>query len=155
MIKPPDFPWNGGCRCGLVRLRITAPPLLTMACHCTGCQRMSASAFSLTMAVPTDGFAVVAGATVLGGIHDPRVHHHHCDHCKTWMFTRMEPDLGFVNVRATMLDEARWFEPFIESWWSEALPWASTGARHRYQGFPPMEDYPRLTQEFAAHLGSR
>ncbi len=27
-----------------MRFQITAPPLLTMACHCTGCQRMTASA---------------------------------------------------------------------------------------------------------------
>lgn len=55
-----QLPWTGGCRCGRVRIRITAPPMLTTACHCTDCQRMSAS-----------------------------------DH--------------FVNVRPTMLDDARWF----------------------------------------------
>ncbi len=150
MGQRPALPWDGGCRCGRVRFRITAPPLLTMACHCTGCQRMSASAFSLSVAVPAAGFAVVTGTTVIGGIHDPHVHHHHCDHCKSWMFTRMDPDQGFVNVRATMLDDVRWFEPFIETWCSEALPWARTAARHRYEGFPPLEDYPRLTQAFAA-----
>ena len=48
----PTSEWTGGeggCRCGRVRLRVEAPPLITMACHCTGCQRMSASAFSLTV----------------------------------------------------------------------------------------------------------
>jgi len=29
--------------------------MLTMACHCLGCQTMSASAFSLSMALPIDG----------------------------------------------------------------------------------------------------
>jgi hypothetical protein len=43
---------EGGCRCGRVRLKITKRPLLTMACHCTGCQRMSSSAFSLSAAIP-------------------------------------------------------------------------------------------------------
>ena len=36
-----NLPLEGGCRCGQVRLKISAPPLLTMACHCTGCQKMS------------------------------------------------------------------------------------------------------------------
>jgi len=45
-----DLPWEGGCRCGAVRLRVTKPPLLTGICHCTGCRRMSGSAFSLTRA---------------------------------------------------------------------------------------------------------
>jgi predicted ABC-type ATPase len=62
-----QLPWEGGCRCGQVRLRITAPPLLSMACHCTGCQTMSASAFSLSLAIPTQGFEVVAGEPVIGG----------------------------------------------------------------------------------------
>ena len=34
---------EGGCRCGQVRFRIDGGPLITMACHCTGCQRMTAS----------------------------------------------------------------------------------------------------------------
>ena len=39
------IPQEGGCRCGQVRLKISAPPILTMACHCTGCQKMSSSAY--------------------------------------------------------------------------------------------------------------
>jgi hypothetical protein len=31
------LPWDGGCRCGEVRVRVTKPPLLAGACHCTGC----------------------------------------------------------------------------------------------------------------------
>jgi hypothetical protein len=37
---PTAPPWEGGCLCGQVRVKVSAPPLLTMACHCTGCQRM-------------------------------------------------------------------------------------------------------------------
>jgi hypothetical protein len=141
---------EGGCRCDKVRFRITQPPLLTMACHCTGCQKMSASAYSLSMAIPTAGFAVIAGETVIGGLHGDHGRHHHCDWCKSWMFTRIEPDLGFVNVRPSMLDEPAWFVPFIESYTSEALPWATTPAKHSFAQFPAMEEYGPLTAEFAA-----
>ena len=65
-MNMPDLPWHGGCRCGRVRVRITHRPLLTMACHCTGCQKMSASAYSLSMAIPVDGFEVTKGKAVLG-----------------------------------------------------------------------------------------
>ncbi len=50
------LPREGGCRCDRVRLAITAPPILTAACHCTGCQRMTGSAFSLSAAIPSEGF---------------------------------------------------------------------------------------------------
>jgi hypothetical protein len=56
------FPIEGACRCEQVRMRITAPPFITMACHCKGCQRMSSSAYSLSVAVPSEGFAVTQGA---------------------------------------------------------------------------------------------
>ncbi len=142
------LPWKGGCRCGKVRIEVTAPPLVTMACHCTGCQRMSASAFSLSMAIPTAGFAVTEGAPVVGGLRgDAR--HFFCDWCKTWMFTRIAGLDDFVNLRAPMLDDATWVVPFVETYTSEKFPWAETGAAHAYAKFPAMEDYPRLIAMFA------
>ena len=105
------LPWDGGCRCGEVRIRVTKPPLLAGACHCTGCQKMSASAFSLTLTVPADGFEVTAGEPVIGGLHGPQAHHFHCPRCKSWMFTRAEGMDWFVNLRPSMLDEHGWFVP--------------------------------------------
>lgn len=147
----PDWnlPWEGGCRCGQVRVRVTLPPLLTMACHCTGCQRMTASAFSLSVAIPTEGFAVTKGETVLGGLHGAQ-HHHFCPNCLSWLFTRTDGMDWFVNLRATMLDDPSWFTPFIETWTIEALPWAKTPAVHSYATLPPLDAYPGLIADFAA-----
>lgn len=143
-----NLPWEGGCRCGQVRLRISAPPLLTMACHCTGCQRMTASAFSLSVAIPTEGFLVTKGEPVIGGLHGA-TRHYFCPYCMSWMFTRPEGLDMFVNVRATMLDDASWFTPFIETWTSEKLPWASTPAVHSYAKLPEFSEYEGLTAEYA------
>ena len=76
------LPWNAECRCGQIRLRVSAAPLLTMACHCRGCQRMSASAYSLSIAIPAPRFEVVQGEPVIGGLHGPS-RHYHCPRCKT------------------------------------------------------------------------
>jgi hypothetical protein len=143
------LPMEGGCRCGKLRFRISAPPMLTMACHCTGCQKMSASAYSLSVAVPSDGFEVIQGEPVIGGLHGDQSRHHHCDWCKSWVFTRLPPELGFVNVRATMLDDTQGFAPFVETYRSEAFPWAATSAKHSYDAFPDMADYPTLLAEYA------
>ncbi|MEZ4434106.1 MAG: GFA family protein [bacterium] len=143
------LPMEGACRCGKVRIRVTAPPLLTSACHCTGCQRMTASAYSLTMAVPGSGFEVIEGETVIGGLHGPVAHHHFCDHCKTWMYTTAE-GMPFVNVRPTMLDDCRAFVPFIEVYAAEGFEWAKTPAKHRFDGAPAYEAYEGLIAEFMA-----
>ena len=65
------LPWDGLCLCGAIRLRIGAPPLLTIACHCSRCRKRSASAYSLTMSVPGAGFAVTSGEPGLGGGEGP------------------------------------------------------------------------------------
>lgn len=140
--------WNGGCRCDRVRFRITAPPLLTMACHCTGCQRMTASAFSLSVAIPASGFTVTQGEPVIGGLRGP-TRHYFCEYCMSWLFTRPEGmEDAFVNVRATMLDDASWFAPFIETYTAEKLPWAAIPAVHSFEKFPPMQDFESLIEDF-------
>lgn len=144
-----NLPMEGGCRCGKVRFSITAMPLLTMLCHCRGCQRMTASAFSLSVAIPSQGFAVTRGEPEPGGLHSPGQGHRHCGWCKSWLHTELDPAFGFVNVRATMLDEPRWFVPFVETCTSEALPWAIAGAPHAFEKFPGMEQYPTLLAAFA------
>ena len=139
---------NGACRCGQARFKVEGEPLVTMACHCTGCQRMTASAFSLSSLYPTDRFEVATGEPVIGGLHGA-TRHYFCPHCLSWLFTRPEGMDDLVNVRATMLDDAHDYWPFIETFTREKLPWATTGAVHSFAGFPPMERYPALLGEFS------
>ena len=143
-----NLPLQGGCRCGQVRMRITAPPLLTAACHCTGCQRMSSSAFSLSAAIPTDGFSVTQGEPVIGGLHGG-TRHYFCPHCMSWMFTRPEGMDYFVNIRPTLLDDTSWVTPFIETFTKEKLPWAVTGAVYSYEAIPPLDAFDGLIKEYA------
>jgi hypothetical protein len=142
------LPCGGGCLCGQVRFQVTAPPLLTAACHCTGCQKLSASAYSLTISVPSEGFHLIQGDPVLGGLHGPHGQFF-CPHCKNWMFTRPQGLEWLVNVRATMLDDHAWYAPFIEVFTSEKLAWATTGARHSFPTQPDLDGYTPLIEAFA------
>lgn len=139
---------DGGCRCGQVRLRVHAEPLITMACHCTGCQRMTASAFSLSSLYPSDAFTITAGDTVTGGLRGA-TRHEFCPSCMSWLFTRPEGMADFVNVRSTMLEDARLHRPFLEIYTSEKLAWAGTGAVHSFDTFPPPDRFPALLAEYA------
>ena len=154
MTTELPLPWNGGCRCGQVRIRATALPIMTMACHCRGCQRMSASAFSLTATFPSGDFLVTEGEPAIGGLHGEH-RHFHCPHCKSWVFTRPQGIDQFVNVRPTMFDEASWFVPFIESYTCEKLSWANTPARHSFEKFPARTDYTGLLEDYAKYISSR
>ena len=138
----------GKCRCGQVQFEVSAEPLMTMACHCTGCQRMTASAFSLSALYPSSGFKVTLGKPVIGGLHGA-TRHHFCAHCMSWLFTRPDGMDEFVNVRATIMEDAESFSPYIESCTDEKLPWATTTAVHSFNKFPSPDDFPALISEFA------
>lgn len=149
-MQETDKSRTGGCRCGKVRFDVDGGPLITMACHCTGCQRMTASAFSLSALYPADRFRVTTGEPVIGGLKGEDVKHHFCPDCMSWLFTRPAAFPDFVNVRATMMDDCSGYAPFIETQTAEKLPWATTGAAHSFDRFPPMEAFPALMAEFAA-----
>jgi hypothetical protein len=146
----PMKPLVGSCRCGKTEIEVSAPPIMTAACHCDGCRKMSASAFSLTAMVPTSAFHVTKGEPVKGGAKGPQLDHYFCPDCMTWMFTRIVGMDAFVNVRPTMFDDARLSYPFMETMTAEKLAWVELPVEHSYTGFPPPEDFAKLMQDFAA-----
>jgi hypothetical protein len=143
------LPWAGGCRCEETRFTIGAPPLLASACHCSGCQRMTASAFSLSLAIPAEGFSVSQGEPVIGGVHGA-TQHFFCRRCKSWLFTRPEGLDHLVNVRVSMLDDHSWFEPFVEFWTREKLWWVTTPAVYSFASEPEAHEFPRLIEKYRA-----
>jgi hypothetical protein len=147
-MSNPALPLEGGCMCGEVRLKISAPPIITMACHCAGCQKLSASAFSLTAMIPNAGFAVTKGEPVIGALHGAS-QYFYCPNCLNWLFTRAAGLDAFVNVRPTMFEVPGWSTPFIETCISEKLPWAKTSAVHSFDQYPSASDYGRLMGEYA------
>ena len=135
-MKSPDLPLGGSCLCGAVRMEITAVPMMTLACHCRDCQKLCASAYSLTAMIPADGFSTSGVDPVIGGLRSAQRRHHYCPECMTFLFTRIRGAEHRVNVRATLLDELSWFVPFVEVMTKERLPWVSLPARHSFATLP-------------------
>ena len=146
-----NLPVEGACMCGQVKLRVSAAPIITMACHCKGCQKLSASAFSLTAMIAADAVEVM-GETAIGALHGESKYEY-CPRCLNWLLTR-PAGIPFVNIRPTMFGVAAWSTPFIESYVSERLPWARTAARHSFASLPDPELYGPLTAEYAAQAGT-
>ena len=141
------LPIEGGCMCGESRMRVGIAPIITMACHCRGCQKMSASAFSLTAMVPAQGFEVIKGKPQIGALHGAS-QYFYCPKCLNWLYTAPAGS-PFINVRSSMFDVPLWSTPFIESYVSEKLPWATTAARHSFERYPTPDRYGPLTAEYA------
>jgi hypothetical protein len=109
---------------------------------------MTGSAYSLSALYSSDAFKVTGGAPVIGGLHGP-TRHFFCPHCMSWLFTRPEGMDNLVNVRATMMDDARVFAPFVEMYTEEMLPWAKTRAIHTFERFPTIERFLELIADYS------
>jgi len=142
------LPWSASCMCGQVQMRITQAPLISMACHCRGCQKLTSGPYSLTLMLPKPGFEV-EGATEIGALHRPDMQHHFCSKCKNWVYSDGARIPGLVNFRSTMLEDASWVVPYLESYVSEKLPGVLSGAVRSYPEFPPREDFDPLMQAYA------
>ena len=55
------LPAKGSCQCGNVTYQVTEQPLITVACHCTDCQKLSASAFSISIVMNRSGLEILSG----------------------------------------------------------------------------------------------
>ncbi len=146
------LPLDGSCRCGATRFRATQAPLITSACHCSGCRKMSSSAYSLSALFAAEAFEVTEGTTVPGGL-GPASGHRFCPSCLTWMFTQPPALEGYVNVRAPLFDDTGWIRPFIETCVREKLPFAESGAARSFEWFPDMGGFTDLMTDYAAWAG--
>src|ERR1041384_7940995 len=57
-MKPP---LPGGCLCGALRYEIANAPSMAYPCHCTDCQHLTSSAFSLAITVQDSAFQLTKG----------------------------------------------------------------------------------------------
>ena len=60
-MADPSTPLAGGCQCGAVRYRLKAAPLPPVVCHCTECQKQTASAFGMTLPVLRQDLHLMSG----------------------------------------------------------------------------------------------
>ena len=57
------IPFEGGCLCGAIRYRVNQEPVGLVLCHCTNCQKQTASDRSPVMFVPVEGLEFIKGET--------------------------------------------------------------------------------------------
>ena len=130
---------EGGCACGAVRYRLTAPPMFVHCCHCRDCQRQTGSALVINALIETGRIALLAGAPVpvpvptdSGDPHDI----YRCPACRTalWSDYGGRPALRFVRVGT--LDQPAALSPDVHIYTRSKLPWVALPA-----GVPAFAEY--------------
>jgi len=120
------LPQTGGCQCGKIRYTITEEPSLVYTCHCTVCQQLTGSAFSLGVIVGETGFRMSgieprplqriadSGRTNTRWV---------CPECATWVAS--PPRDGLIRVRGGTLDDRSWLRPTRHIWTRSKQPWVA------------------------------
>lgn len=148
-MSRPHPPFTGTCLCGAVTVRVTEAPMLTFACHCADCQKLTASAYSLSAMFAKDAFSCT-GALAIGGLKSEDRTHYFCKSCLNFVYSQVGGPNARINLRLSMLDNADLFPPFLEMMTDEKLPWAHVPALHSYPQFPSKtEEFQDLVAAYA------
>jgi hypothetical protein len=118
---------EGGCACGAVRYRLTAPPLIVHACHCRDCQKQTGSAFVLNMWIEKSCVEADHGlpksvmlAAGSGKPHEVLF----CGNCATRLWSKYHAAPGdTLLVRVGTLDHPERIEPDVHIFTRSKLPW--------------------------------
>ena len=120
------LPLTGGCLCGKIRYEISEAPRLAYTRHCTDCQHLTSSAFSMAIVVADEAFRL-AGITprAIESIADSgRVKTRLvCPECACWICGMSSADTGLRRVRAGTLDDTSWLRPTMHFWTRSKQPW--------------------------------
>jgi hypothetical protein len=117
---------EGGCACGEVRFRISAPVLGMAVCYCRECQHASGGGPNYVALVPRTAFEVIRG--------EPRVHHTaagsgndigraFCGACGSPLWSATTDGTPFLPVKAGAFDDPSDLKPTSAVYTCEAQPW--------------------------------
>lgn len=119
------MPLTGRCQCGALRWVSTGEPVAFYLCHCTECQRQSASVYAECLQVPADGVsfdgpsAVWTRPTGTGRVMEGRF----CPTCGTRVAHRHRGG-AVVVLKAGTCDGLPGSAPVAEIWTAHRRPWA-------------------------------
>ena len=130
---------EGGCACGAVRFRITAPFMGVGVCHCTDCQKSSGGAPNYVALTPKDAFEVTKGKAKIWfrtGDSGAEIGRAFCAECGSPLWS-LPGGAPFVPVKLGALDDNSDLTPALHLYTASAPPW-----HLMHDGLPAFEKSP-------------
>jgi len=112
----------GGCFCGAIRYRVSAPPHDVVHCHCSICRRTTGAPFVTWATFPSAAFAFTAGVPAELRA-TPRAVRELCATCGTALTFRESARPNSVDVTVGSMDRPDLVVPDAHIWTSSQLPW--------------------------------
>ena len=113
---------NGGCLCGAVRYRLSAPPTVVTHCHCRTCRRATGAPFVTWLTAVSESFEFTAGK--LAVFHSsPDVSRGFCVTCGTTLTYQHDSYTEELDIAVATLDDPTHVTPQDHIWVGTMLPW--------------------------------
>ena len=118
---------DGGCHCGKITYEADIDPDKAGLCHCTDCQTLTSSAFSLFVPVPKEKFRLrgeprIYVKTAESGNRRAQAF---CPECGTRIYASAEKDPLVFNLRLGTVRQRAALSPRAQIWCRSALPWVN------------------------------
>lgn len=118
---------DGQCHCGHVKYQAEVDPDEVVICHCTDCQRLTGSAYRVTVRTPTSSLRLTANPpkvyTKYGDNGRPRLQSF-CPECGSPLFTTGDGEHATTTgIRVGTINQRRELKPSRQIWCRSALPW--------------------------------
>ncbi|MFC0119862.1 GFA family protein [Pseudoalteromonas xiamenensis] len=122
-----EYPITGACQCGQVTYELQKAPLKVLACHCTECQKLSTSPFSVTAIVDASTIQFNGQLKEWGRLAESgnRNHAMFCPDCgnRIYHFNPDEPSTVKLKLKPINLQDDAVFKPQAHVWVSEKVEW--------------------------------
>ncbi len=115
---------TGACQCGEVRYEAEVDPQAVGICHCTDCQRLTGSAYRVTIAALPGQFQLLTGEAQryrkMGDSGRPS-DQFFCGNCGSPMW-RSDAEGVEISLRVGCIDQRAFLRPAHQSFLKSALP---------------------------------
>ena len=117
---------EGGCACGAVRFKITAPAMAVGVCHCLDCQKSSGGGPNYVALFPKTSFELTKGEAKVyecKGDSGADIGRAFCADCGTPLWAIPAPMTPFFPVKLGALDDRADYMPSLHLYTDSAQPW--------------------------------
>jgi hypothetical protein len=117
---------HGSCHCGGIQYTASVDPARTTICHCTDCQRLTGTAYRVSVPAIEGSFELIAGEPsiyVKIGDAGSRRAQVFCPNCGSPMYTYDADDPTVYGLRVGCIEERQALVPGKQKWCRSALKW--------------------------------
>jgi hypothetical protein len=117
---------HGSCHCNQVKFTAEVDPKLTSICHCNDCQKLTGTAFRLSVPALMGSFTLTSGQPsvyVKVAESGSRRAQAFCPNCGSPLYTYDAENPTAFGLRVGVLDERSQLPPTWQKWCSSSLSW--------------------------------